>query len=325
MTLNLVKTYSVKSNAQADLRKAIGKGEAQIGQFTVVTVSGGFKIAPHDVVATAASWQNPRWPDHAVPGGEGDNAKRAAAIVADSAEDMTAKLAASRDEMAVIPDEPVVTTATTPGLARLRANGGEAIRLNVLAEDAAEMEKARKAGSAKAALQRVVQAAIDAGSPVIVEQPVADPYDPRQVAAWAAERAAAAADEPAAAGEPGPALLTEMLNAPFRKEKAARKRLGAKLDRAEKAAKPEAAPAKPAGGLSEGATAILRALFKAAGDAWIDQKEIPHGMTGKAVPGYLSGLTKRGLVEARADGGNRFSARILLAGVAALGDVEAGR
>jgi hypothetical protein len=92
------------------------------------------------------------------------------------------------------------------------------------------------------------------------------------------------------------------------------------------APKAPAAPAKPAD-LSEGATVILRALFQVAADGgWIDQKAIPHGMTGKAVPAYLGGLYKRKLVDLRGDGGGKFSAKMTLAGVAVLADlVEAGR
>lgn len=83
---------------------------------------------------------------------------------------------------------------------------------------------------------------------------------------------------------------------------------------------PEPSPAKPVN-LSEGAAAFMAALFKAAGDgSWIDQKQIPHGMNGRAAPGYLSGLTKRGLVEARWDGGARFSARLTVAGAALMAE-----
>jgi hypothetical protein len=56
---------------------------------------------------------------------------------------------------------------------------------------------------------------------------------------------------------------------------------------------------------------------------WVDQKSIPHGMTGKAVPGYLSGLQKRGLVEIRADSTTKFSVRMAMAGFALV--EEAGR
>jgi hypothetical protein len=52
--------------------------------------------------------------------------------------------------------------------------------------------------------------------------------------------------------------------------------------------------------LSAGATQLLRALFKIAGDGWIDQKAIPHGLPGRTFAGFLTGLCKRGLVEASA-------------------------
>lgn len=97
------------------------------------------------------------------------------------------------------------------------------------------------------------------------------------------------------------------------------------IDEAMRCKKAPAAPepAKPAAALSEGAAQLLNALFKVAGDAWVDQKEIPHGLPGRTFPGYLTGLTKRGLVEARWDGGAKFSARMTLNGVALV--QEAGR
>ena len=75
-------------------------------------------------------------------------------------------------------------------------------------------------------------------------------------------------------------------------------------------------PVKPAAALSEGATQLLNALFKVAGDAWINQRQIPHNLPGRTFPGYLTALCKRGLVEARWDGGARFSARLTAAGAA---------
>ena len=96
------------------------------------------------------------------------------------------------------------------------------------------------------------------------------------------------------------------------------------IDEAMKPAKPEPAPSKPAA-LSEGAPQVLSALAAVMGavGVWVDQKSIPHGMTGKAVPGYLSGLQKRGLVELRADSTTKFSARMTMAGFALV--EEAGR
>lgn len=135
MALNLTKTYTVKSNAQADIRKAIKNGEAVAGEFTVASLSGGFRIVPHDTAAEAA-----RWPAGTTPGlarlranGHAEKIRQevladqeraaadaAAAIAADSAAAMTEALAAGRAAMgdaemamlnAVIPDEPIVTTA----------------------------------------------------------------------------------------------------------------------------------------------------------------------------------------------------------------------
>ncbi len=79
--------------------------------------------------------------------------------------------------------------------------------------------------------------------------------------------------------------------------------------------------AKPAA-LSAGAEQLLNALFKVAADGeWIDQRAIPHGMSnGKSVAAFLGGLYKRGLVDLRGDGGNRFSARVTAAGAALMAE-----
>ena len=83
-------------------------------------------------------------------------------------------------------------------------------------------------------------------------------------------------------------------------------------------------PVKPAAALSEGATQLLNALFKVAGDGqWIDQRAIPHGFSnGKSVAAFLGGLYKRGLVDLRGDGGNRFSARMTAAGAALMAEMR---
>jgi hypothetical protein len=96
----------------------------------------------------------------------------------------------------------------------------------------------------------------------------------------------------------------------------------AEAERRASAPKAPAPPTKPAA-LSAGAEQLLRALFRVAGDGWVDQKAIPHGLPGRTFPGYLTGLTKRGLVEARWDGGTKFSARMTMAGFALV--QEAGR
>jgi hypothetical protein len=115
MPLNLAKTYTVKSNAQADVRKAVVRGECTIGEFTVVALSGGFRIVPvqpaatpsiEDVATSPAGWREPE-------------------IVAENAEAMTEALAASRDDH------------VPPGLARLRADDrAETIREAVIADQA---------------------------------------------------------------------------------------------------------------------------------------------------------------------------------------------
>jgi hypothetical protein len=89
---------------------------------------------------------------------------------------------------------------------------------------------------------------------------------------------------------------------------------------------PKPPPASPrvAAGPSDGAKAILAALMDVAGGGeWIAQKAIPHGLTGRAVVGYLGGLSKRKLVELRYDGGAKWSARITPAGAATMAETEA--
>ena len=106
MPLNLTKTYTVKSNAQADVRKAVVRGECTIGEFTVAALSGGFRIVPArsrpDAPSAAAERTSRAAPDRARAG--------AAEIIAPNAAAMTEALAADRD--ARVP----------PGLARLRAD-----------------------------------------------------------------------------------------------------------------------------------------------------------------------------------------------------------
>jgi hypothetical protein len=123
MPLNLTKTYTVKSNAQADVRKAVVRGECTIGEFTVVALSGGFRIVPvqpaatpsiEDVATSPAGWREPE-------------------IVAENAEAMTEALAASRDDH------------VPPGLARLRADDrAETICEAVIADQAAGLAQMRE-------------------------------------------------------------------------------------------------------------------------------------------------------------------------------------
>jgi hypothetical protein len=194
---------------------------------------------------------------------------------------------------------------TTAGLARLRANGGEAIRKAVLAEDEAEMASVRAANDS---------AAIVANS------------GEEMAKRLAANRAEAEADTAFAARqmEAGARVLARTLakEGPTVRRSSSRENLvnGSPVI----AGQPAPAPKPPAGALSAGAMQVILAVHKVAPDgSWIDQKAIPHGLTGRAVPGYLGGLARRGLVELRADKGGKFSARATAAGVAAL--AEAGR
>jgi hypothetical protein len=347
VALNLTKTFTVKSNAHADVRKAIKRGECAEGDYTVVALSGGFRIVPaivqkptsgssatgfepvdEDADAEArpvaeeatspAGWRAPeplgRWPEASVPGlgrFNGDaHAADAAAIIAPDAAAMAEALAADRDAAAaeveaeleearreLLTDPQVrigpavladweaeraaVARDVTPGLARLRADeGAEAIRAAVVADqeralaEASVVVTARKAKVERAKQDRATKARK-------VERAIAKLDPPK--AATAAKAAVQRAVERAIAN--GSPVIVEQ-------------------------------PAAPkAAGLSPGAALILRALLDVAGAAgvWVDQKAIPHNL-GRAAPGYLSGLQKRGLAELRADKGGKFSARATLAG-----------
>jgi hypothetical protein len=330
MALNLTKTYSQKSNAQADVRKAVKKGEVGAGDYTVVSLSGGFRIVPAVTQAPTSG--------SSISGFEPVNEDDA--ILAEITQETIA------DEMAmlnsVIPDEPIVTTADaerarmlaeaeaiidapepdmsmsvenvatspagwrspeptgetpagrwpadmTPGLARLRANeNADAIRESVLADNEKAAEEVRaERETAKAAIQRVVQTAIANGSPVIEGKPANE--------AWRQ------------------GLIRDLEAKP----------------RARPAPAPKAA--KAADELSPEATALLKAVFyspalrdlepEAKVGKWIAYKTIhesdrPHGLAVKRVPGFMTTLSRRGLVECRAEKAGQYSACITEAGVA---------
>ena len=177
---------------------------------------------------------------------------------------------------------------STPGLARLRANThAERIRQAVLADQEAALADAGAAIAADnaAAMTAALSASRDS---LIADEPLVEQRDLIGFVGRDGEDQAKSSTD-----------LTTLFPRPVLS-----------------AAKPEPAPAKPA--LSEGATRVLSALSAVMGavGVWVDQKSIPHGMTGKAVPGYLSGLQKRGLVELRADSTTKFSARMTMAGFA---------
>jgi hypothetical protein len=276
MSINLTKTYTVKSNAQADIRKAIAKGECAAGEFTVTSMSGGFRIVPHDTRAEAA-----RWP-----------------------------------------------AGTTPGLARLRANGhAEKIRQKVLADQ--EKASADAAAAIAAESAEAMAAALAAGRDALADEahalhtaPVQLPISPDRATAdkALAEMTEASRMSPSAGPLSRKARVERAKQDRAVKQRRVEKAVEASRIEVEAGERRAAAKTEPAG-LSEGATKVLRALYAAAGDGWIDQKAIPHGLIGRAVPGYLSGLQKRGLVELRADKGGKFSARMTAAALTQ----EAGR
>jgi len=245
MALNLTKTYSQKSNAQADVRKAVKKGEAALGEFTVVSLSGGFRIVPAVTQAPTSGSSTTGFE----PVNEDED-------VIDSTEAFTS-----------VPEP----TAVPPGLARLRADANaETIRESVLADNASATEELQ----------------------VLRQELLADPkvtIGAGVMADYAVERRAE---------------IEAKRDAPKRGRKVAGLRA------------PKAAPKVAAGGISPDAEKVLLAAFKVAADGWVDQKEIPHGLVGRAVSGFLAGLQRRGLIETRADKGGKFSARVTAAGVA---------
>jgi hypothetical protein len=350
MSINLTKTYTVKSNAQADIRKAIAKGECVAGEFTVTALSGGFRIVPHDTGAEAARWDTARWPAGTTPGlarlranghaekirqgvladQEKASADAAAAVAAESAEAMAAALAASRDAMA----EPPVITGTVIV--------GEPMPADLI-------EEAMRRGLSPAQFAEVAER---------VAQGRVGPFgDEDRAAIWTVLQGltpvAADGVEPSVFG--GTLREDQAENAKRRKARVER----AKQDRAVKArrvekaveasrieveagerraaAKRPAPPAAPAD-LSAEATKLLLAVFhspalrdlapEAKVGKWIAYKTIhasdrPHGLNVRQVPGYMTTLSRRGLVECRAEKAGQYSACVTAAGVAVL--AEAGR
>jgi len=322
MALNLTKTYTVKSNASADIRKAIKRGECAEGDYRVVTasVSGGFRIVCVDETPLT------RWPEGAVPGRTREDAAAAdaAAIIAPNAEAMNEALAADRDAAAEVEAEleearrelltdpqvqigsavvadweaerAAVARDVTPGLARLRAHpDAEAIRAAELADQDQALYGARLAPDPSRLSPEAAEA--------LSAKAASEPAQPASGAKAAVRRAV---NRAIANGSP---VIVEQPVAAARR-------------RGRKPAEPK--PAAASGGLSEGAALVLKALAKVAGDgAWIDQKAIPHGLAGRAAPGFLAGLVRHALIEVRADKGGKFSARLTAAGVALT--QEAGR
>jgi hypothetical protein len=350
MSINLTKTYTVKSNAQADIRKAIAKGECVAGEFTVTALSGGFRIVPHDTGAEAARWDTARWPAGTTPGlarlranghaekirqavladQEKASADAAAAIVTEGAAAMVEALAAGRDALA-----------------------DEAHALHTAAEMPADLiEEAMRRGVSPAQFAEVAER---------VAQGRVGPFgDEDRAAIWTVLQGltpvAADGVEPSVFG--GTLREDQAENAKRRKARVER----AKQDRAVKArrvekaveasrieveagerraaAKRPAPPAAPAD-LSAEATKLLLAVFhspalrdlapEAKVGKWIAYKTIhasdrPHGLNVRRVPGYMTTLSRRGLVECRAEKAGQYSACVTAAGLAALAlDVEAGR
>jgi hypothetical protein len=161
MALNLDVTFTAKSNAQRNLRKAIAAGECEAGTHTVVAAGSGFRIAqalPDVVVAPVA----PVAEEATSPAGW------RAPEPQPSIEDEAAYQAEYRAEQQAA--EPA---SVPPGLARLRAHDdAETIRESVVADQDNALGRKARVGVAKENREikaRKVQAAIaklDAPKPV---------------------------------------------------------------------------------------------------------------------------------------------------------------
>jgi hypothetical protein len=282
MPLNLTKTYTVKSNAQADVRKAVVRGECTIGEFTVVSLNGGFRIvpAPEDVPLG-------RWPKGAVPGRIRDEAAAAsgAEIIAPDGAAMTAALADDRDapsphELPIAPDRETAEAAfeemtegsrmspsasVTPGLARLRADArAETIREAVIADQMSQMRE-----------ELVSDPKVTIGASVMAD------YRAEHPAPAPARRRGRGEPRPAkpAASTDGLKVLVALFFSPALGELADDARVG----------------------------------------EWVDYKTIiesdrPHGLAGRQVSGLIAGLQRRGLIECRMDKPGKYSTRLTAAG-----------
>jgi hypothetical protein len=91
-----------------------------------------------------------------------------------------------------------------------------------------------------------------------------------------------------------------------------------KVERAiAKLAAPEAAKPAPKGEVSLDGVTYLGALRRAVTvGEWVDQKAVAHGFEGRKASGVLAGLSRKKLIEVRADKGGKYSARLTAAGAA---------
>jgi hypothetical protein len=197
----------------------------------------------------------------------------------------------------------------TPGLARLRANGGEAIRAKVLADDAAEMASVRAANAS---------AAIVANSGAELARILA--AHRHGVAVTDIEERESSATCGTLPNRPIEARIT-------------RRPANGSHDNIISSKQGAAASTPAPGALAPETLALLAAVAyapplrdlepKAKIGVWIPYKTIhesdrPHGLNRRRVPGFMTTLFRRGLVDCRAERAGKYSACVTAAGVALL-------
>jgi hypothetical protein len=317
MALNFTTTYTMKSNAQAALRKAIKRGECAEGDYKVVSLSGGFRIvqaepAPAfaEEATSPAGWRAPE----PQPSTEDEEAYRAQQQAEFDAANLQAMLEPLPSERAPEQVEAMPADLVEEAMKRGLSPGQFAEIANRVAEERVGpfgAEDREKIWTILQGFETAEPREVTPGLARLRTHPDAG-----------AIRAAELSDQEKAAE----AVRAVEAPAPRR----GRKKAGLRVV--------EAPAAKPAGGVSPEAALVLKALFRSpalrdtpAADRaghWVDYKTInesdaPHGLAARRVPGYMAGLQRRGLVECRMDKPGKFSAKMTSAGVALA--QEAGR
>jgi hypothetical protein len=330
MALNFTTTYTMKSNAQAALRKAVKKGERAVGDYTVVSLSGGFRIvavepAPFAEEATSpAGWRAPE-PQPSVEDEAAYRAQQQAEFDAANLEAMLEPLPSERapEQVEAMPAD-LVEEAMKRGLSPDQF----AEIANRVAEERVGpfgAEDREKIWTILQGFETAERRDVTPGLARLRAHPDAE-----------AIRAAELADQDKAAVRAVEATAPRRGRKAKAENEAWRQGLIRDLD-ADKGKRASKPAAKPAGGVSAEAAMVLKALFFSPAlpivpddkvGVWVDYKTInesdaPHGLAARRVPGYVAGLQRRGLVECRMDKPGRFSARLTAAGVALA--QEAGR
>jgi hypothetical protein len=292
MALNLDMIFTVKSNAQRNLRKAVTAGECDAGKFTVANVGGGFRIVPAPRVlvepvaeeaTSPAGWRAPE-PQPSIE----DEAAYQAEYRAE-AESFAVDMPQDGDldvpeALRLEPIAPQAPATTTPGLARLRAHpDAEAIRDTVVADQQDALGRKARVGVAqenRAIKARKVEKAIAKLDAERIPHP-----------AFRKPRGATPGKAAAAPGGISPEaakVLKALFHAQAFRDLPAPERIGTWVEYGS-----------------------------------INASDAPHGLPVRRVPGFVAGLKRRGLIECREDKPGKYSARVTPAG-AALAQ-EAGR